>query len=147
MAAQVETGHLCPLTMTRAAFAALAAEPKLAAMVVPKILARRYDRRFMPWWEKEGVTLGMGMTERQGGTDVRTNTSKAVPAGEGYLITGHKWFMSAPMCDFFLVLAQAPGGQPDAGAPARPVGRRDAGRGRATDSRRVTGSSCESWRT
>src|SRR5215813_13453372 len=110
MAAQVETGHLCPLTMTRAAVAALAAEPRLAAMVVPKILARRYDRRFIPWWEKEGVTLGMGMTERQGGTDVRTNTSKAVPAGEGYLISGHKWFMSAPMCDFFLVLAQAPGG-------------------------------------
>src|SRR5215831_2356692 len=108
MAAQVETGHLCPLTMTRAAVAALAAEPKLAAMVAPKI--RRYDRRFVPWWEKEGITLGMGMTERQGGTDVRTNTSKAVPAGEGYLITGHKWFMSAPMCDFFLVLAQAPGG-------------------------------------
>jgi putative acyl-CoA dehydrogenase len=64
----------------------------------------------VPWWEKEGVTLGMGMTERQGGTDVRTNTTTAVPAGEGYLITGHKWFMSAPMCDFFLVLAQAMGG-------------------------------------
>src|SRR5215510_9067755 len=110
MAAQVETGHVCPLTMTRAAVAALSAEPKLAAMVAPKILARRYDRRFIPWWEKEGVTLGMGMTERQGGTDVRTNTSKAVPVGEGYIITGHKWFMSAPMCDFFLVLAQAPGG-------------------------------------
>jgi putative acyl-CoA dehydrogenase len=110
MAAQVETGHLCPLTMTRAAVAALAAEPKLAAMVAPKIVARRYDQRFMAWWEKEGVTLGMGLTERQGGTDVRTNTSKAVPAGEGYLITGHKWFMSAPMCDFFLVLAQAGGG-------------------------------------
>jgi putative acyl-CoA dehydrogenase len=110
MAAQVETGHLCPLTMTRAAVAAVAGEPRLAAMVAPKIVARRYDRRFLPWWEKEGVTLGMGMTERQGGTDVRTNTSKAVPAGEGYLITGHKWFMSAPMCDFFLVLAQAQGG-------------------------------------
>ena len=101
MAAQVETGHLCPVTMTRAAVAALTAEPKLAAMVVPKIVTRRYD---------EGVTLGMGMTERQGGTDVRTNTTTAVPAGEGYRITGHKWFMSAPMCDFFLVLAQAHGG-------------------------------------
>jgi putative acyl-CoA dehydrogenase len=110
MAAQVETGHLCPLTMTRAALAPLTAEPKLAALVAPKIVARRYDRRFLPWWEKEGVTLAMGMTERQGGTDVRTNTSKAVPAGEGYLIAGHKWFMSAPMCDFFLVLAQAGGG-------------------------------------
>ena len=110
MAAQVETGHLCPLTMTRAAVAALAVEPKLAATVVPKIITRRYDQRFIPWWEKEGVTLGMGMTERQGGTDVRTNTTTAVPAGEGYLVTGHKWFMSAPMCDFFLVLAQATGG-------------------------------------
>src|SRR5690242_14589772 len=110
MAAQVETGHLCPVTMTRAAVAALAAEPKLAAMVVPKIAARRYDQRFIPWWEKEGVTLGMGMTERQGGTDVRTNTTTAVKSGEGYRITGHKWFMSAPMCDLFLVLAQAPGG-------------------------------------
>jgi len=110
MAAQVETGHLCPLTMTRAAVAALAAEPKLAALVVPKIIARRYDQRFIPWWEKQGLTLGMGMTERQGGTDVRSNTTTAVPAGEGYLITGHKWFMSAPMCDLFLVLAQAPGG-------------------------------------
>jgi putative acyl-CoA dehydrogenase len=110
MAAQVETGHLCPLTMTRAAVAALAAEPKLAAMVVPKIVTRRYDPRFIPWWEKGGVTLGMGMTERQGGTDVRTNTTRAMPHGEGYLITGHKWFMSAPMCDLFLVLAQASGG-------------------------------------
>ena len=110
MAAQVESGHLCPLTMTRAAVAALTAEPELAAMVVPKMVTRRYDQRFLPWWEKEGVTLGMGMTERQGGTDVRTNTTTAVPAGEGYLITGHKWFMSAPMCDFFLVLAQASGG-------------------------------------
>jgi putative acyl-CoA dehydrogenase len=110
MAAQIETGHLCPVTMTRAAVAALTAEPKLAAMVVPKIVTCRYDQRVIPWWEKEGVTLGMGMTERQGGTDVRTNTTTAVPAGEGYRITGHKWFMSAPMCDFFLVLAQAPGG-------------------------------------
>jgi putative acyl-CoA dehydrogenase len=110
MAAQVETGHLCPITMTRAAVAALAAEPRLAALVVPKIVTRRYDQRFAPWWEKEGVTLGMGMTERQGGTDVRTNTTTAVPTGDGYLITGHKWFMSAPMCDLFLVLAQAPGG-------------------------------------
>lgn len=110
MAAQIETGHLCPITMTRAATAALASQPALAATVGPKILTRDYDRRFIPWWEKTGVTLGMGMTERQGGTDVRTNTTAAVPAGEGYLITGHKWFMSAPMCDFFLVLAQAPAG-------------------------------------
>ena len=110
MAAQVETGHLCPITMTRAAVAALAVEPALVAELMPKIMSRRYDPRFRPWREKTGITLGMGMTERQGGTDVRTNTTRAVPAGEGYEITGQKWFMSAPMCDAFLVLAQAPGG-------------------------------------
>jgi putative acyl-CoA dehydrogenase len=110
MAAQVETGHLCPITMTRAAVAALFAEPELAARLMPKIAAREYDPRFEPWWEKKSVTLGMGMTEKQGGTDVRANTTKAVPAGEGYAVTGHKWFMSAPMCDAFLVLAQAAGG-------------------------------------
>src|SRR5581483_3553202 len=65
---------------------------------------------FRPWWEKSGITLGMGMTEKQGGTDVRANTTRAVPAGDGYAITGHKWFFSAPMCDAFLVLAQAAGG-------------------------------------
>jgi putative acyl-CoA dehydrogenase len=110
VAAQVETGHLCPITMTRAAVAALAAEPELAARFVPKIVARAYDAEFRPWWEKPGVTLGMGMTEKQGGTDVRTNTTRATPAGEGYAITGHKWFMSAPMSDAFLVLAQATAG-------------------------------------
>jgi len=110
MAAQVETGHLCPITMTRAAPAALAAEPALLAQLMPKIMSRRYDPDFRPWWEKTAVTLGMGMTERQGGTDVRTNTTRAEPAGEGYAVTGQKWFMSAPMCDAFLVLAQAPSG-------------------------------------
>ena len=110
MAAQIETGHLCPITMTRAAVAALAAEPRLVAELMPGILSRDYDRRFLPWRDKTGITLGMGMTERQGGTDVRTNTTRAEPAGDGYAITGQKWFMSAPMCDAFLVLAQAPGG-------------------------------------
>jgi len=110
IAAQVETGHLCPLTMTRAAVAALVVEPALARRFVPKIVARRYDPAFRPWWEKSAITLGMGMTERQGGTDVRTNTTRAQPTGDGYAITGSKWFMSAPMCDAFLVLAQAPGG-------------------------------------
>ncbi len=110
MAAQVETGHLCPITMTRAAVAALASEPPLAAKLMPKIATGDYDRNFRPWWEKKGMTLGMGMTEKQGGTDVRRNTTQAVPVGEGYAVTGHKWFMSAPMCDAFLVLAQAPGG-------------------------------------
>jgi putative acyl-CoA dehydrogenase len=110
MAAQIETGHLCPITMTRAAVAALAVEPSLAAKLMPKIASREYDSHFEPWWQKAGITLGMGMTEKQGGTDVRMNTTHAVPNGDGYAITGHKWFMSAPMCDAFLVLAQAPGG-------------------------------------
>ena len=110
MAAQVETGHLCPITMTHAAVAALAVERALVAKFMPKIMSRRYDPRLRPWWEKRGITLGMGMTEKQGGTDVRTNTTRAEPAGEGYGIAGHKWFMSAPMCDAFLVLAQAQGG-------------------------------------
>ena len=110
MAAQVETGHLCPITMTRAALAALAAEPSVAAKVVPKVLTRNYDAAFAPFWEKSGMTLGMGMTENQGGTDVRANTTKATPSGDAYSIVGAKWFMSAPMSDAFLVLAQAPGG-------------------------------------
>jgi len=110
MAAQIETGHLCPITMTRAALASLAAERSLANLFGARILARDYDSRFLPWWEKAGITLGMGMTERQGGTDVRMNTSRAERHGEHYAITGHKWFMSAPMCDAFLVLAQAQAG-------------------------------------
>ena len=112
MVAQVENGHMCPVTMTRAAVAALAPEPALAARLLPQIMSRSYDPSFRPWWEKSGITLGMGMTEKQGGTDVRSNTTRAVPADDGYLVTGHKWFMSAPMCDAFLVLAQAPGGLP-----------------------------------
>src|SRR2546422_4751615 len=110
MVAQIENGHMCPITMTRAAVGALAAEPALLKELMPKISSRSYDPSFRPWWEKTGVTLGMGMTEKQGGTDVRANTTRAAPSGEGYLITGHKWFMSAPMCDAFLVLAQAPDG-------------------------------------
>jgi putative acyl-CoA dehydrogenase len=110
MAAQVETGHLCPITMTRAAVAALAATPALARELMPKIAAREYDPAFRPWSEKKSVTLGMGMTEKQGGTDVRAITTRAVPDGDSYSITGHKWFLSAPMSDAFLVLAQAAGG-------------------------------------
>ena len=110
MAYQTEAGHMCPITMTHAAAAALAREPALAKVWLPKIRSRTYDASFRPWWEKEGVTLGMGMTEKQGGTDVRANTTQAVSRGDHYEITGHKWFMSAPMCDAFLVLAQAPGG-------------------------------------
>jgi putative acyl-CoA dehydrogenase len=107
MAAGVETGHLCPITMTRASVAALAAQPDLLAKTMPVIGTRAYDPTFAPWWTKRGMTLGMGMTEKQGGTDVRSNTTRAIRDGEAYRITGHKWFMSAPMCDAFLVLAQA----------------------------------------
>ncbi len=110
MTAQVESGHLCPITMTRAALAPLAAEPKLLAEVAPKVVSASYDGTFKPWWEKPGMTLGMGMTEKQGGTDVRANSTTATPMLDSYSITGHKWFLSAPMCDAFLVLAQAPGG-------------------------------------
>ena len=110
MVAQVENGHMCPVTMTRAGVAALAAAPALLARVMPKIDSRQYESEFRSWSDKSGVTIGMGMTEKQGGTDVRANTTRAEPDGEGYRITGHKWFMSAPMSDAFLVLAQAPGG-------------------------------------
>ena len=89
----------------------LCAEPALVRMLMPKLLSRHYDPMLRPWREKIGITLGMGMTEKQGGTDVRANTTRAEPAAGGeYRITGHKWFMSAPMCDAFLVLAQAAGG-------------------------------------
>jgi putative acyl-CoA dehydrogenase len=115
MAIQMEAGHQCPITMTNAAVPALLLEPELAKGWLPKILARAYDKSFAPAAAKRSVTIGMGMTEKQGGTDVRANTTAAEPTGNGgpgaeYLITGHKWFMSAPMCDAFLVLAQAPGG-------------------------------------
>lgn len=107
IAAQVETGHLCPITMTRASVAAMAVQPDLLAKAMPVIATRAYDPSFAPWWTKRGMTLGMGMTEKQGGTDVRSNMTRAVRDGSAYRITGHKWFMSAPMCDAFLVLAQA----------------------------------------
>src|SRR4030088_2897620 len=107
MAAQVETGHLCPITMTRASVAALAEQPDLLARVMPVLGTRAHDPSFAPWWTKRGMTLGMGMTEKQGGTDVRSNMTRATRDGDAYRISGHKWFMSAPMCDAFLVLAQA----------------------------------------
>ena len=110
LATQAESGHLCPITMTHACIGALKAEPALLKKWRPKIQSRTYDPRPLPWREKKGVTLGMGMTERQGGTDVRANITSAAPHGDYVEITGHKWFMSAPMCDAFLVLAQAEGG-------------------------------------
>src|SRR5258708_30947356 len=93
--------------MTRARAAALAVQPDLLAKTMPVIATRAYDPSFAPWWTKRGMTLGMGMTEKQGGTDVRSNQTRATRDGDAYRITGHKWFMSAPMCDAFLVLAQA----------------------------------------
>lgn len=115
MAAQMEAGHCCPITMTNAAIPVVQQVGELAAVWLPKITRRRYDQRFLPLAQKYGATIGMGMTERQGGTDVRANTTKAEPDGErgpgkAYRITGHKWFMSAPMSDGFLVLAQAAAG-------------------------------------
>ena len=107
MAAGVETGHLCPITMTRASVAALAAQPDILKKTMPVIGTRAYDPSFAPWSSKRGMTLGMGMTEKQGGTDVRSNMTHAERDADAYRITGHKWFMSAPMCDAFLVLAQA----------------------------------------
>jgi putative acyl-CoA dehydrogenase len=112
LTAQNEAGHTCPVSMTFSAVAALRAEPELAAAWEPKILAPSYDPRFLPMHEKLGVLVGMAMTEKQGGSDVRANVTQAEKSGGGreYLITGHKWFCSAPMCDGFLVLAQAPKG-------------------------------------
>jgi putative acyl-CoA dehydrogenase len=110
MAAQMEAGHCCPITMTNAAVPVLLLESTLAKEWVPRILPFKYDPSFAPAAKKSAVTLGMGMTEKQGGTDVRANLTRAEPSADGYCLTGHKWFMSAPMCDAFLVLAQAPGG-------------------------------------
>ncbi len=102
----------CPMTMTYAAIPALQAEPAVAALWVPRILAGRYDPASRPAAEKAGVTIGMAMTEKQGGSDVRANTTRAEKIADGnwYRLTGHKWFCSAPMSDAFLTLAYAKGG-------------------------------------
>jgi putative acyl-CoA dehydrogenase len=112
IAAQMEAGHCCPLTMTNAAVPLLLRRPDIADSWLPKALSRIYDPTFAPMEKKASVTFGMGMTEKQGGTDVRANTTRAVPGGPdgSHLLTGHKWFLSAPMSDTFFVLAQAPGG-------------------------------------
>ena len=112
LTAQNEAGHTCPISMTFSGVAALRAEPELAAQWEPRIMSSTYDPRFAPAQEKSGVLLGMGMTEKQGGSDVRANTTTAERIGSSreFLITGHKWFISAPMCDAFLVLAQSPQG-------------------------------------
>ncbi|WP_030999790.1 acyl-CoA dehydrogenase family protein [Streptomyces sp. NRRL F-5630] len=109
---QAEAGHGCPLSMTHAAVPALRAQPDLAAEWEPLLTSRVYDEGLRPVGEKAGALLGMGMTEKQGGSDVRANTTRAVSLAEdgAFALTGHKWFCSAPMSDGFLVLAQAPGG-------------------------------------
>ncbi|MGX1880508.1 acyl-CoA dehydrogenase family protein [Streptomyces sp. NPDC055287] len=109
---QAEAGHGCPLSMTHAAVPALRTDPALAAEWEPRLTSHVYEEGLTTPSLKAGALFGMGMTEKQGGSDVRANTTDAEPlAGEGeYLLTGHKWFCSAPMCDGFLVLAQAPGG-------------------------------------
>lgn len=109
---QADSGTSCPMTMTYAAVPALRAAPHVAEVWVPRITAGRYDPAFRPATEKAGVTIGMAMTEKQGGSDVRANTTRAESAAEAgwYSLTGHKWFCSAPMCDAFLTLAYAEGG-------------------------------------
>ncbi|WP_019140529.1 acyl-CoA dehydrogenase family protein, partial [Noviherbaspirillum massiliense] len=115
MQSQVESGSLCPTTMTFASIPVLQNEPELFARLQSKLLSREHDARDLPLEQKTSMMIGMGMTEKQGGSDVRTNTTVARPLrGEGrgaeYLLTGHKWFFSAPMCDAHLVLARTEGG-------------------------------------
>jgi putative acyl-CoA dehydrogenase len=110
MMAQAEPGVCCPMTMTAAAPAALRHRLDLAARWVPKIAASQYDPSSRPASGKSGVTIGMAMTEKQGGSDVRANTTRAVRQGDGYALTGHKWFCSAPMSDAFLTLAYTDNG-------------------------------------
>lgn len=108
---QVDAGHTCPISMTYAVVPALRANPELSARFEPLLTTREYDPGLRTPGGKRGLIAGMSMTEKQGGSDVRANTTVAEPAGDGsFRITGHKWFTSAPMSDLFLTLAQAPGG-------------------------------------
>lgn len=106
LASQVEPGHCCPLTMTYAAIPVISAADHLSDNWRAKLLSRQYDPSVRHFAEKQAVTLGMAMTEKQGGSDVRSNTTFAEPDGEAWRLTGHKWFCSAPMSDGFLTLAQ-----------------------------------------
>ena len=107
---QTEPGVCCPMTMSYAAYPALAADADLAALWQPRLASPSYDPAIAPLSRKQAATMGMAMTEKQGGSDVRANSTRAVPDGPGYRLRGHKWFCSAPMSDGFLTLAQAPGG-------------------------------------
>ncbi len=112
---QVEASHGCPITMTFASTPTLQLNPVIASQWLPKVLSTAYDPRNIHYSEKSALTIGMGMTEKQGGSDVRANTTEAKPIGEiegceAYSLVGHKWFLSAPMCDGFLVLAQTGAG-------------------------------------
>jgi len=108
---QAEAGHGCPISMTYASIPALRATPELAQRFEPLLASPEYDFGLRAPEGKRGLIAGMSMTEKQGGSDVRANTTTAQPAGDGtYVLTGHKWFTSAPMSDLFLTLAQAPGG-------------------------------------
>jgi putative acyl-CoA dehydrogenase len=112
---ELEPSVLCPISMTYAATPALRANAAVYADWGPRLTSRAYDPRLVPWRDKPGVTMGMGMTEKQGGSDVRANTTRAEPDGQDawgtrMRVTGHKWFFSAPMCDAFLILAQTASG-------------------------------------
>ncbi|MCA0930653.1 acyl-CoA dehydrogenase family protein [Ruegeria profundi] len=110
IASQIEPGHCCPLTMTYAAIPTIAAHSDIASAWHPKLMSPQYDPATKPIGEKTGATLGMAMTEKQGGSDVRANTTRALRDGDHWRLRGHKWFCSAPMSDGFLTLAQARGG-------------------------------------
>ncbi|MDQ3060641.1 MAG: acyl-CoA dehydrogenase family protein [Pseudomonadota bacterium] len=112
---ELEASSLCPISMTYAATPALRGNPAIETDWACKLTSRHYDPALKPWRDKPGVTMGMGMTEKQGGSDVRANTTRAVPDGadawgQRFAVTGHKWFFSAPMSDAFLILAQTPAG-------------------------------------
>jgi putative acyl-CoA dehydrogenase len=111
MLGQIESGVCCPIAMTYGSVPTLGHAPAIAKEWLPRIFSREYDRRFCPARLKTAALIGMGMTENQGGSDLRTNTTRAEPMADGsFRLHGHKWFMSAPMCDAFLVLAQSPKG-------------------------------------
>lgn len=112
---QIEAGALCPTTMTFAAIGVLRNEPVLFAQLEPQLLSCEHDPRDLPIMQKKSILIGIGMTEKQGGSDVRSNTTEAHPLalagrGKAYALTGHKWFFSAPMCDAHLVLARTNAG-------------------------------------